>query len=68
MPKNASPKGTARRSARTVTKNTARHHVSGASGATRHTQRSSRPLVEYIDVFTGLIKPNQEQVPSSRFK
>jgi len=27
-----------------------------------------RSLVEYLDAFTGLVKPNRELVPPSRFK
>ena len=27
-----------------------------------------RPLMEYLDAFAGLVKPNRELVPPSRFK
>ena len=31
-------------------------------------QAPRRPLVEYLDAFAGLVKPNRELVPPSRFK
>lgn len=36
----------------------------------RHAARTTprRPLIEYLDAFAGLIKPNRELVAPSRFK
>jgi hypothetical protein len=36
----------------------------------RHVARTTprRPLVEYLDVFAGLVKPSRELVAPSRFK